>query len=223
LASTKLNNPSHIDAEPLVEELQDYYSDGDVRHPLFVGSVNPARAAVVNDLYRQKTAQVEKAFADQDWEYYVGLHARPYRVDALMECIEAGLTGSKYWEMLGSVWIDSENVRENLSTWKRLWSSDIPGRHLAMDEAERVWLAGMSETFPVWRGTNYQRSIKGLSWTVDAEKAKRFARRFQKDGQKCFVASGLVAKADVYAAFLGRQEHEIVAARVKVEEVVELT
>jgi hypothetical protein len=209
--------------EPLHTELLDSYSDGLVHHPLIVVTlINPANAAHVNAQYRGKKDQVNKAFADQDWEDYVFLHERPYRVQALMDCIEAGLTGSKYWKMLGSVWIDSENVRENLSTWKRLWSSDIPGRHLAMDKKERAWLGRMQETFPVWRGTKYKRSIKGLSWTVDAEKAKRFARRFQKDGQKCFVASGLVAKADVYAAFLGRKESEIVAERVEVSGIVEL-
>ena len=223
MASPKLNNRPRNKAEPLHAELQDFYLDGFVNHPLVVTSVNPARAARVNAEYREKKAQAKKAFANQNWGTYVFLHERPYRAKALMGCVEAGLTGDEYWKTLGSVWTDSENVHQALSTWKDLWSKDIPGRHLVMDEGERAWLASMPETFLVWRGTNYKRSVRGVSWTVDAEKAAWFARRLRMPGQKSFVASGLVAKANVYAAFRGRQEREIVAERVKVSDVVELT
>jgi hypothetical protein len=57
-----------------------------------------------------------------------------------------------------------------------------------------------------------------LSWTTDKEKAEWFARRFAIATQPLLVR-GTVAKKDVMAVFLGREESEVVSENVKIEKV----
>jgi hypothetical protein len=72
----------------------------------------------------------------------------------------------------------------------------------------------------VWRGTAYERSIRGISWTTDRGRAEWFARRL---GRRIpLVAVGTVARKDVMAVFLGREESEIISLRVKIEKVTPL-
>jgi hypothetical protein len=125
--------------------------------------------------------------------------------------------------MVAWVWIDSNNIRQNLTGWKQLWSRKLPLREMAMNENERSYLAKMPNLIRVWRGMYSKKSINGLAWTFNAERAEWFAKRALLGGRKkSFVASGLVAKADVYAIFLGRGESEVVTERVNVETVREV-
>jgi hypothetical protein len=127
--------------------------------------------------------------------------------------------------MVARVWINSNNIYQNLAGWKRLWSGKIPNREMAMNENERSCLATMPNLIRVWRGMYSKKSINGLAWTFNAERAEWFANRALLLGgrKKSFVASGLVAKGDVYAIFLGRRESEVVTERVNVETVREVS
>lgn len=92
-----------------------------------------------------------------------------------------------------------------------------------MNEKERSCLAEMPNLIRVWRGMMFKKSVTGLAWTFDAERAEWFADRALLGGRKkSFIASGLVAKADVYAIFLGRGESEVVTERVNVERLREV-
>jgi hypothetical protein len=126
--------------------------------------------------------------------------------------------------MVAQVWINSNNIYQNLAGWKRLWSRKISNREMAMNENERSCLATMPNLIRVWRGMNSKKSVTGLAWTFNAERAEWFANQALRRGsKKSFVASGLVAKADVYAIFLGRGESEVVTERVNVETVREVS
>jgi hypothetical protein len=120
--------------------------------------------------------------------------------------------------MVAWVWIDSNNIRQNLTGWKQLWSRKIPNREMVMNENERSCLATMPNLIRVWRGMYSKKSINGLAWTFNAERAEWFANQALRRGsKKSFIASGLVAKVDVYAIFLRRSESEVVTERVNVE------
>jgi hypothetical protein len=177
------------------------------------------KAAWVNVQYRKTKARVDAALAARDVDTYVFLHERPYRFKALTYCVKNSLlTENDYWPMVAQVWIDSNNIFQNLAGWKRLWSGKIPNREMAMNENERSCLATMPNLIRVWRGMKFKKSVTGLAWTFSAERAEWFANReLLGGGKKSFVASGLVAKADVYAIFLGRDESEVVTERVNVE------
>jgi len=192
----------------------------DLHHPLLITlKINLYNAAWVNAQYRKTKAQVAAALAARDVETYVFWHEKPYRFEALTRCVKKSLlTENDYWPMVARVWINSNNIYQNLAGWKRLWSGKIPNREMAMNENERSCLATMPNLIRVWRGMNSKKSVTGLAGTFNAERAEWFANQALRRGsKKSFVASGLVAKGDVYAIFLGRRESEVVTERVNVE------
>ena len=143
------------------------------------------------------------------------LHERPYRCDALAD-IDKRLSSSDYWELVGNVWIDSENIRQHYAVWKRIWTAPIPDKEKCMDTTERARLARMPLAFDVWRGIGF-RGRTGLSWTLDRDKAVWFARRFSEFSVGAArLFHGNVKRQDVHAFFSGGNESEIVASEVKV-------
>ena len=95
------------------------YRNGNwVHHPLVVCelSQNP------NRLYRRKKKLVATAEADGDWDLNISLHERPYRIEALEHATQKGLSESpsEYWRLVGRVWRDSENIRQNRQLWKKM-------------------------------------------------------------------------------------------------------
>jgi hypothetical protein len=170
-----------------------------------------------NRRYRQKKKLVAKAEADGDWDSYISLHERPYRVGALNWAAEKGLSNNppKFWGLVGKVWQDSENIRQNRRLWKRMWCRPIKDRRACMSLENSLVFESLPDKVEAWRGTNYWNNISGLSWTLDQEKAVFFANRFA-DPQPPLVAKALIAKRDIVAYFGERNEREIVSLRVSI-------
>ncbi len=116
--------------------------------------------------------------------------------------------------------MDSENVFQNKKDWIDAWSYKTPGREAVMTEDERTALSGMPELVEVWRGAGRKRYPKGLSWTTNRAQAEWFAHRYSSN--EPVLVRGLVRRQDVLAFFIEREEDEIVALRVKVQEVMNL-
>lgn len=206
--------------ESLLPEL--YVVRNMLHHPLVIQThIDPDHAVLINARYREVSGEAEAALEKGDWSTHIILHEKPYRLWALGKCVDFGLSGREYWELVGEVWVDSESIRQNLRKWRRAWCSGEPGREACMDEKERAALDDLPDWFRVWRGTAYQRSVRGLSWTTDREKAESFARRFACDTPP-LVAAGTVAKKDVRAVFLDRNESEVVSLGVRIEKVTPL-
>jgi len=140
------------------------------------------------------------------------LHERPYRIHAF-----AGLAGqlddTDYWEHLGRLWTDSENIFEAEALWLRLLNdaSRRPGRALMMTAEERGVLDSLPPRITVYRGYSHPGRGNGMSWSLSREVARRFAFRFTVDGQGR-IARREVGKDQVIAYFAGRGEQEIVLA-----------
>lgn len=68
----------------LLSELAPYKNGDWVHHPLVICPLqdNP------NHRYRQKKKLVVKAKADGDWNSYIFLHERPYRIGALEYAVQ---------------------------------------------------------------------------------------------------------------------------------------
>jgi hypothetical protein len=208
--------------EPVLRELRPFVRGNMLRHPLIIEDIGePDHAALVNARYREVKTKAEVALEKGDWSMHIALHQRPYRLKALKNCVDSGLSGSEYWHNVGDVWIDSGNIFQGLREWKKVWCSNESGREACMDDKERAALADLPEWFRVWRGTAHQRSVRGLSWTTDKEKAEWFARRLAIETQP-LLAQGTVAKKDVKAVFLGRGESEVVSLGVRIEKVMTL-
>jgi hypothetical protein len=187
-----------------------------LHHPLIIEPMYmPQLHKRINLMYAQKTAALEEAIAARNWPSYVYLHERPYRFDALTTVIYTYLDGeidAKGWDLIGGVWVDSENIYQNLEDWECLWDgTDLGDRKASMSKDEQKAFKALPPVIDVWRGFAHDEAMLGMSWTTDKERAIWFAKRFAADStRKPMLASGRVKKKHVFAHFLGRNESEIV-------------
>lgn len=184
-----------------------------IRHPLVYSIVHsPPLNKLVNAQLRAKRAAVDLAYDKNDWHSYIWLHERPYRVDAFQEIME-WMSDEQYWSLLGDIWIDSENIRQNPDEWEELLNSERPLRAFIMDDDERADLDDMPAVITVYQGHTTVRD-DGWSWTTERETALWFAHRFANLEQgTAALSTGTVNKADVLAYFTGRNESEILVER----------
>ena len=184
-----------------------------IKHPLlFAVPYVPAMNAMINEAFRAKTAAVEEAKATRRWSHYLWLHERPYRVHAFSRIADR-LDDGTYWEQLGQLWTDSENIFEAEALWLRLLRepSRIVSRALMMTAEEREYLDGLPEHITVYRGYSHPGQNNGMSWSLSRDVAHRFAFRFAADAPGK-VARREITKDEVIAYFEGRGEQEIVLA-----------
>lgn len=186
-----------------------------LHHPLVVNVMpNAIFAQYANQQFEQKTEALAQAREKREWHTVVFLHERPYRFEALTAAVELGVTENPqvYWELVGNIWTDSENIHENFDEWEMLWSEPVPGRESIMDEDERAALAALPDMVTIYRGVAHEDAMAGLSWTTDRAKALWFARRykFKGDDYDPYLVRAKVAKANILAYFLGRGESEVV-------------
>jgi len=90
-----------------------------------------------------------------------------------------------------------------------------------LKEPEQTWFESLGVEIPIYRGCEKGRE-RGLHWTVDLAVARGFAT-----GKRCInrhptLVSACIPKEQVFAVFIDREEHEIVAdyrrlRRVKIE------
>ena len=186
--------------------------------------VAQADAASINQIYRYKKDALSKARADGDGETYVFLHERPYRLDAMFKAPMKHLrkNPSEFWKLVGRVWIDTEYPYQHPKKWKQLWGEPIEGRRACMSEEEICFLDTLPEQIEIWRGTSHKRGLAGLAWTLDRERAVRFAQRFCSESRVPLLAKGIVEKPDVLAYLEKRHEREIVSMKVSIISVTKL-
>jgi hypothetical protein len=185
----------------------------------------------INTMYKHKEQATEIALAAQDWKQYIFLHERPYRLDALLEIMDsAGFWDDPtpvFWDLLVTVWMDSENIHQNLDAWRDLWSVASKSQENGygaihphvMDDEELAAFQALPETVTVYRGTSHRKVISGMSWTTDKTKAEWFATRFTTPHQSKNIAKGIIAKKDILAYLIGRGESEVVAFPEDIEHI----
>lgn len=175
------------------------------------------RAALVNQILKEKREQKQTCLNEKDWHSYVFIHERYARVAALSECIKYNnFELSSLWELVGQVWLDTETAWSNRDQWREIWAEPCPRRWKAMSRAERNTLRRLPDEIEVWRGTSNLSAVLGMSWTLSRDKAEWFANRWSgPDGP--ILARGRIAKANVCAYFTGRREREIVTLSDDVE------
>jgi hypothetical protein len=208
--------------EPLHPDLKPWLRDGPMglmlNSPLVQDiTVNLECCALLNKRYDLKREALARAREKKNWDSYIFLHERPYRLDALCDLVNDDvLSDQQYWELVGHSYQDSENIWQNQATWKGLLNRRRPEKHFLMgDEEERAKLAGMPDLIHVYRGIRKGKNRRGLSWTLSMTKAMFFARRYDI-GKTGLILHGEVKREDVHCLLLGRGEFEIVANKVKI-------
>lgn len=209
--------------EPLDPELKPWLEKGSgrlgwptLKHPLVFGiPYMEAMNAMYNAQLKAKKEYAEEAIQNKKWSSYLYIHERPYRFNKFIE-IEHLMTDREYWDNLGSIWSDSENIWQYKAIITALLLSKRGDREHFMDEREREFLENLPEEFIIYRGhQGINRS--GYSWTLSYWRARWFAQRF--DPKKNGVVQAIVNKKDIIGVLLGRGEYEIVTLpnRLKIE------
>lgn len=198
--------------EVLDPELTEYIEDMGrfgtyIKHPLvFQPYFN---AAYCNRMLRDKRAALQKAVAEKNWSQVIWVHERPYRLMAFMQNMPS-MSDADYWEQLGDVWTDSENIWQDYSLWHRLLESKKPHRECFMCKDERTAFAKLPDVLTVYRGYVPRKNRRGMSYTLNPEKAHWFANRYGPNGQ---VVTLTVPKGEVFAYINRRQEEEIIIVK----------
>jgi hypothetical protein len=209
--------------EDLDPELEAYLEEPDdedgwtnLRHPLVYSIMyTPMLNKRLNLQLRQKQELLARSENEGDWHTFVYLHERPYRVQGFI-AIADQLSDEEYWGLLASIWIDSENIRQNPEIWLNLLKADRGDSRMMMSPEDLDALNLMPDVIPVYQGHTDVRD-DGWSWTTDRAIAEWFASRFANlESAEPVVSCGSVNRADVTAFLSNRGESEILVNRDKV-------
>lgn len=182
-----------------------------IRHPLVYSVIHHERFnGLVNDSLRYKKEALRAARKQRQWHSYVYIHERPWRLDAFVNiCYLMG--DHAYWELLGDIYTDSENLWQNADLWRDCLTAQRRYRSHLMDAGERETLKNLDlHDTTIYRGFARDGREQGFSWTTDRSRALFFAQRLAMSGDTPRVATGKVNRRDVIACFNGRNEHEVV-------------
>ncbi len=200
--------------ETLCNELQGYVSSMklgkesvlSLRHPLlYCIMYSPQINALLNYQFKMIKSRVNDALKNNQFHKYVFLHERPYRFNAFMVIHNEMNTKEKY-KLLSEIWIDSENIHQNFKEWKSFFKNYNNLREFFMTEEELEVYNSFSHTLTVYRGCDNQNQ-RGLSYTLDKQKAEWFANRFNKNGK---VIEKTVFKSNIFAYLNRRDEEELI-------------
>jgi hypothetical protein len=205
--------------EELHPDLLPYVYESDVlgqvlKAPLvFIVPYLPPLSALANEMYHRKCDALGRAEAEGDWSKVVWLHERPYRLPAFL-VLDGRLSDRDYWELLGSIWLDTENLYEDRATWLQALTATRSGRaRWLMDEEERATLASLGSEITIYRGYSHPGGHLAPSWSLSRSKAEWFATRmvgFRPDADYGYLATATVSRNDVLAYIGGRGEREII-------------
>lgn len=177
-----------------------------LKHAYVTTIYEPKMNALYNLQFLQKKKAIDDAHKARDWERFIFMHERPFRLDALlMLVVEQDRVGYDFGntminKYLLDVYTDAEGTAINVGVWRVLFERLANGKRnhdtLPADE----WLT-------IYRGYDARHNDDGFSWTLDRATAEFFANRFSKDGK---VKETVIAPADVMLHNNSRGESEIV-------------
>lgn len=196
------------DLNPELEQYRDKVAGFDsIRHPLVFSIMHHSMMnAHLNAQFKYKKERLAKAEDEKDWGCYIFLHERPYRFEAFIR-ISNDLSDKEYWNLLGDIWSDTENLWQYHSFVPKLLKSKRAWRENMMDQEEQDLLATLPDYVAVYRGHQYINK-DGYAWSLSYWNAKWFSQRFNKS--KNGVIKGFVAKENIIACLLGRKEAEVI-------------
>lgn len=129
------------------------------------------------------------------------------------------LTSELRWKVFLLGWPSCDGVdrRTVLGLMKYLKPSHRKHMRAALDEDAAELFDSLPERVTIYRGCCHSR-VQGFSWTTDIELAKFFAPgtrwlRSKTPG----IATGTVARKDIFAVFAARRESEVMVDPAKVK------
>ena len=177
-----------------------------LRHPL-VYSVpySPAMNAYINKQYEVKSKALKDYLSARKFDSYIFLHERAHRLMAYFN-IRYDITDLKVkGDIVNSIWTDSENIWQNLKVWKVVLKEKGVKENF-MSEEDKAFFNSLPDQITIYRG-HQSKNAKGLSYTLDKDKALWFANRFKGNGT---VKEIIIDKKKVFAYTNERDEKEII-------------
>lgn len=204
--------------EQLLDELRPFLVSGPVgwpmlKHPyLYEMIVDLDKAALINERFKHKKRTIEQYYNDKNYSGVLALAERPYRLEEFRKFCN-DIPDKEYWESLGWIWTDSENIWEMFDTWK-IMLNDVSRnptefRQFMMDEEERKVFDKLPEIITIYRGCSIHNKM-GFSWTLDISVAMTFVNRLRRKREVRYLIKAECNKENVIAYFDGRNEKEIV-------------
>lgn len=135
---------------------------------------------------------------------------RPYRFVFLVS-VFSELSDIDKGVCLSYVWTDSEDPGNLSSSLVELLFCSVEPEYLMSDEELEI-LDDLPMTVQVYRGVSrihFDQEASRLSWTLDRDVARKFAKRFSNKGDG-FIYTGYVDKRDILAYFDSRGEKEVI-------------
>lgn len=176
--------------EPLCDELAIHVTDNgkfiSLMHPLISTPYIESMNAIYNMGLKHKRELIQQSIKDEDWEEFVFLHERPYRIDAIFELMnKMGVEFKALASVVLSAYSDSENISADSKSWCYLlttaaqYKKEMNDRDIAdMSEISALW----GKTVTLYHGGEVPIEGARWCWTLDLEKARWFADRFEREG-----------------------------------------
>lgn len=123
---------------------------------------------------------------------------------------------------LADAWTSSENPNNDVNCNINLLISWFKycDKQILMTKEEYITFTQFQQKITVYRGVSVNGTEKGLSWTVDLNKANWFAHRFDNHSLHGYVIKTIVDKNDILAYFTRRNENEIVIDINKTKDII---
>ena len=191
----------------LIEELKNSIKGRMIFHKYIVDDYTgiPEHNNYLNKRYKRNKELAEKALLDRDCRGYINLHAKPYRLEPLLEIFNMADVEDKIKaELLADTWTMIEKPSVNKEYWIELFKYFKKRKKWLMTEEEFEFFNNLPEEITIYRGSEY---IKGISWTLSKEQAEWFAKRFEINGK---VFEKTVNKSDCLCYLNHREDQEII-------------
>lgn len=177
-----------------------------VKHPLVFGP-----AQIAGHLNRQLQAKKEAlaaAEARADWQQWLWLHERPWRIPKLSELMNTRrVERDVFKKLLISAWMDTEFPWQFRRTPLTLFQ--YAG---FVTDAQAEWDA-LPGRLVVYRGDSRHPRLSSLSWTLSLEKGRWYAQRWATIKRIVpTVWQGDLIKAHALGFITGRGELEVVVS-----------
>ena len=206
-------------SEPLDDALASciqQYDDGItmVEHPLVHQIYSPIHNRSLNRTLSEKQQQVQEFVEAKRWDSAVFMHERPYRIDALLRLRDSSkLSSEEFWPVVGSVYTDSESIRDDFSVWDRLLRSASPDEMALMmtspDDKTELAAIHAQPTITVYQGHTSERT-DGWSWTTNERVGRWFACRFAGlEDTAGRLSAAVVDTRNIVVFFGSRNESEV--------------
>lgn len=189
----------HEDLVPYLSEMSNGWKI--LQHPLvyavpFFG--DDFQTKQVNAMYAYKREAIIKAKRECAYPRMVAMYERPYRIEVVKQYGD-DMEPAQYWEVVRDVWTDSENIYQNIDTWREILEPAV-----GIDPFNT--LSELPDTITVYRGG----TPDGFSWTRKRDTAEWFARRFRDEGNYLPVWEIQIPKSKAIAYLIDRGEEEVV-------------